>query len=481
LILAAVIPGIVACKRNAEADVAVVVAASPSQDLETHPFMRFETGPGLDLDPVDLDVHITPDGRYFVARGKWLLIHDPAGGAAQPRLITLPKQARFSDFRADDVLLRENDDFAVLSTATGEIRKLVEAPDDVGDFMIIGDELVAFAAENQILHVPIVGGDWKRGGSLAGTQGLSFPVVRGDAAIWAGARDDVSYVLIARTPFDDIEIAVELDDANEIIGHAAWAGESILYTIFVGARGSKAKLLRKTGDKTDLLFDGIDADGTNFCTSAEQAAYCDIEGKRWRIDATSHYELRLEPGDERVALVASGHIVARRDGNIVELRSEHQPPAGATPPLVTVATITPPAPPPTEPDATITPPVPADDAAAAEPTNKPSTSPGTLELDNPEPKVTGGSLSPDIVRRIARAHKNEILSCHKNHTSAPGKLVIGLQYVIAESGKVTSSKISTSSGVPDLDACVTKAVRRWQFPKPSGGEANVETTYTFKL
>jgi TonB family protein len=50
--------------------------------------------------------------------------------------------------------------------------------------------------------------------------------------------------------------------------------------------------------------------------------------------------------------------------------------------------------------------------------------------------------------------------------------------VISDAGKVASVLISTPSGVPELDAGVTKAMKRWQFPKPRGGEAVAEVAHT---
>lgn len=473
---------VVACKQNAEGDApggaaVAVVPEGPAQTLETHPFMRFETGPGLDVDPPLFDVHFTSDGRTMVARSGWLLVHTPTG---EPRVFVLPSKdgplynenASVQGFLDDgSVLLRFDGVFSVLNTATGEIRKLVERRDGLGDFLLVGKELVALGAENQIFHVPVAGGDWTSGASLPGSSPVSPPLVHGDAMIWTAMNDSKSYVLVSRPPFAEIEIAVEHDSKDEVISYAAWAGESIVYAIVIGDRGEKGKLLRKTGDKTELLLDGVATDGTITCDNDSRAAYCSIQDKRWRIDATMHHELGYEPGTEHVTLTSSGHVVARRDGNILELRSERPQPAGATPPLITAATLAPP--PPTEPTDAL----PTEPTSASEP-NPASKSPGKPTVEIAQPDVQGG-LPADLVRRIIRAHQNEILGCQRALVAPPPKLVVEIEFVITETGKVSSASASKSSGDSKLDDCVSKAVRRWMFPKPTQGEVTVGSKFTF--
>jgi TonB family protein len=92
-----------------------------------------------------------------------------------------------------------------------------------------------------------------------------------------------------------------------------------------------------------------------------------------------------------------------------------------------------------------------------------------------------GALDRDIIRRIVRAHINEVRYCY-NQTlardpSARGRLAI--RFVINRRGKVELSEVGESS-VRDanLGRCVARAVRRWTFPKPQGGGL-VTVTYPF--
>ncbi len=94
-----------------------------------------------------------------------------------------------------------------------------------------------------------------------------------------------------------------------------------------------------------------------------------------------------------------------------------------------------------------------------------------------------GSLDKDIIRRIVRAHINEVRSCYNagllKDPSLSGK--VSVQFTIAPTGKVAVAVVSSST-VSDKDVgnCIAKAVKRWKFPKPAGG-GNVVVTYPFVL
>ena len=53
-----------------------------------------------------------------------------------------------------------------------------------------------------------------------------------------------------------------------------------------------------------------------------------------------------------------------------------------------------------------------------------------------------------------------------------------MQFVIGGVGKVTSAVFGESDMHGDLDRCVTRAVRRWSFPRPEGG-GSVLVSYPF--
>jgi Ca-activated chloride channel family protein len=94
-----------------------------------------------------------------------------------------------------------------------------------------------------------------------------------------------------------------------------------------------------------------------------------------------------------------------------------------------------------------------------------------------------GSLDRDLIRRIVRAHINEVRSCYNaeltKDPSLAGKVVIEL--AIAAAGTVSSSSVqSNDTGSEEVGECIAKAVKKWKFPKPPGGSV-VKVRYPFVL
>ncbi len=94
-----------------------------------------------------------------------------------------------------------------------------------------------------------------------------------------------------------------------------------------------------------------------------------------------------------------------------------------------------------------------------------------------------GALDKDIIRRIVRAHINEVRYCYNQalarDPNAKGRVAI--QFTIGGTGKVPSAVVQEST-LKDaaVGNCVAQAVRRWTFPKPEGG-GSVIVTYPFVL
>ncbi len=91
-----------------------------------------------------------------------------------------------------------------------------------------------------------------------------------------------------------------------------------------------------------------------------------------------------------------------------------------------------------------------------------------------------GALDRDIIRRIVRAHINEVRSCYNQglsrDPSLQGRVVI--QFTIAD-GKVPAAVVQNSTLKDQaVGNCVAKAMRRWKFPKSQDGK-NVLVTYPF--
>ena len=107
----------------------------------------------------------------------------------------------------------------------------------------------------------------------------------------------------------------------------------------------------------------------------------------------------------------------------------------------------------------------------------------------PAPRVIAGrgqvrgALDKEIIRRIIRRHLNEVKYCYAKELSAKpdlyGRLVI--QFTIAGTGQVVMALVQSSTlKNRNVETCITRAVRRWLFPKPRGGGI-VIVSYPFVL
>lgn len=99
------------------------------------------------------------------------------------------------------------------------------------------------------------------------------------------------------------------------------------------------------------------------------------------------------------------------------------------------------------------------------------------------PPTVTGSLDKDIIRRIVRAHINEVRTCYniglKKDPTLAGEVTIA--FTISGTGTVSSATVKDDT-VPDakVGKCIAKAVKRWVFPKPTGGGL-VAVRYPFVL
>ena len=94
-----------------------------------------------------------------------------------------------------------------------------------------------------------------------------------------------------------------------------------------------------------------------------------------------------------------------------------------------------------------------------------------------------GNLDKDIVRRIIRAHINEVRSCYQAGLKRDPDLAgrVAISFIINGKGQVTSSVVESSTlGDGEVDTCIAKAAKKWRFPKPADG-TNVSVIYPFNL
>ncbi|MCA1665023.1 MAG: AgmX/PglI C-terminal domain-containing protein, partial [Myxococcales bacterium] len=73
-----------------------------------------------------------------------------------------------------------------------------------------------------------------------------------------------------------------------------------------------------------------------------------------------------------------------------------------------------------------------------------------------------GSCDADLVRRVVRAHANEVRFCYeKVLQSRPTLMGRSLaRFLIGVDGRVSAS---SAAGLAEVDACLAAAIRRWQF------------------
>lgn len=97
----------------------------------------------------------------------------------------------------------------------------------------------------------------------------------------------------------------------------------------------------------------------------------------------------------------------------------------------------------------------------------------------------GEGLDRDIVRRIVRAHIDEVRTCHVlalvEQPTLAGRVTIAFE--ITATGKVSTSTVHANTLEPANDVvatCIAKAAKRWTFLKPKSG-ATVRVVYPFDL
>ncbi len=93
-----------------------------------------------------------------------------------------------------------------------------------------------------------------------------------------------------------------------------------------------------------------------------------------------------------------------------------------------------------------------------------------------------GPLDPDIIRRVVRAHINELRYCYNRglvgDPGLAGQVVV--EFRILATGTVGESKLtSTTLSDKTVGECVVAATLRWQFPRPT--DAVVDVTYPFEF
>jgi pSer/pThr/pTyr-binding forkhead associated (FHA) protein len=87
-----------------------------------------------------------------------------------------------------------------------------------------------------------------------------------------------------------------------------------------------------------------------------------------------------------------------------------------------------------------------------------------------------GHLDRGEIQRVINSHIHELQGCYERQLIVSPNLSgkVTFEWVIGTGGAVTSVKIKTSTlSSNEATSCMQAAIRRWQFPSPSGGSVTV--------
>ena len=94
-----------------------------------------------------------------------------------------------------------------------------------------------------------------------------------------------------------------------------------------------------------------------------------------------------------------------------------------------------------------------------------------------------GKLDTDIVRRIVRAHINELRQCYNQGLVRNSELEgeVEIAYAIDSGGKVAKAEVESNLADDErVGLCAARAIQRWKFPRPGDGKTvRVASTFRF--
>jgi hypothetical protein len=105
-----------------------------------------------------------------------------------------------------------------------------------------------------------------------------------------------------------------------------------------------------------------------------------------------------------------------------------------------------------------------------------------LDLESSGAKVSG-FLSKEQINRVVQANRAAIKYCFESALQHEPHLAgaLNAQWRIDRNGLVTTVRVAKSTlGSPKVEGCVLRQIKRWQFPKPDGGEVDVVYPFLFR-
>ena len=99
------------------------------------------------------------------------------------------------------------------------------------------------------------------------------------------------------------------------------------------------------------------------------------------------------------------------------------------------------------------------------------------------PPEVGGSLDKRVIQKVVRSHFGELRACYEKELAKikglSGKVQV--TWLVSADGNVANAVVSeTTLKNKNVETCIANAIKRWRFPKPTGGAA-CKVTYPFVL
>ncbi len=95
----------------------------------------------------------------------------------------------------------------------------------------------------------------------------------------------------------------------------------------------------------------------------------------------------------------------------------------------------------------------------------------------------GGSLSQEDVLRVINSNIHAIQACYERALMSTPTLSgrIAMDWTVSSSGSVKNVRVRSSTmGNPKVADCMSAQIKRWKFPRPKGGEAQITFPFLFR-
>jgi len=93
-----------------------------------------------------------------------------------------------------------------------------------------------------------------------------------------------------------------------------------------------------------------------------------------------------------------------------------------------------------------------------------------------------GAIDPELIRRVIRAHADQIRYCYEQQLTLNPKLTgkVAIRWQINSNGFSSNTLIDRSNTTPDsalerVAECIMSRIVTWEFPKPKGGGIAIVT------